>query len=447
MRKIKCRFRNKQDLQEIAERLNLDLDIYVKELNLDTGEMKYRKPKGKKGYTDYEWEIDWVGMPEINNEFDTGEYTVIDILFDDYSNDKLNELFSQIITDKTKSIWYPKLERGGHKLLRFVGGSVKPQYPMYIVSKGRAENKNWHTSNHLSRLAIPHYIVVEPQEVEIYKEAFKDTYATILELDMSYKENYNTFNDVGKENSTGPGAARNFCWQHSIDNGYEWHWVFDDNIHDFYYYYRGRRIHVRTSTIFRACEDFVNRYENIGIAGLNYFGFCVGLSELPAYVTNTRIYSLLLIRNDVKFRWRGRYNEDTDLSLNVLKDNMCTVQFNMLLGDKVTTQRLKGGNSDEFYFKEGTANKSQMLKDMHPDCTHLIEKWGRPHHWVDYSIFRTPLKLKENVDISTMDKIDMYGMYLVEIPEELHMTFEDNSNYINEHINEYKVVDKDIFLK
>ena len=44
-------------------------------------------------------------------------------------------------------------------------------------------------------------------------------------------------------------------------------------------------------------------------------------------------------------RWRGRYNEDTILSLDILKDGLCTMQFNNLLQGKVNTQVLGGGNS------------------------------------------------------------------------------------------------------
>ena len=88
---------------------------------------------------------------------------------------------------------------------------------------------------------------------------------------------------------------------------------------------------------------------------------------MPPFVVNTRIYSCLLIENSAPYRWRGRYNEDTDLSLRVLKDGLCTIQFNAFLCGKVTTQRMKGGNTKEFYSDEGTLPKSQMIADLHPD--------------------------------------------------------------------------------
>ena len=48
-------------------------------------------------------------------------------------------------------------------------------------------------------------------------------------------------------------------------------------------------------------------------------------------------------------RWRGRYNEDTDLSLRTLKSGLCTVLFNAFLGDKQTTMTGTGGNTESLY--------------------------------------------------------------------------------------------------
>jgi hypothetical protein len=135
-------------------------------------------------------------------------------------------------------------------------------------------------------------------------------------------------------------------------------------------------------------EDFVLRYENIGMAGPDYWMFTPSRSKLPPYLINTRIYSCNLIRNDLPYRWRGRYNEDTDLSLRMLKDGWATVQFYAFLQYKLTTQTLKGGNTEAFYAEEGTLPKSKMLVKMHPDVTKLVWKFGRWHHYVDYKPFK-----------------------------------------------------------
>ena len=98
------------------------------------------------------------------------------------------------------------------------------------------------------------------------------------------------------------------------------------------------------------CEEFTDRYTNIGLSGMNYQWFAKQKQVIPPFLANTRIYSCILIRNDLPFRWRGRYNEDTDLSLRVLKSGLCTVQFNAMLALKmVTAMTMRGGNNDELY--------------------------------------------------------------------------------------------------
>lgn len=290
---------------------------------------------------------------------------------------------------------------------------MNPKYPMYIVSKNRAEIGT--TRKAFEKMKIPYYIVVEEQEAEKYKKLIEPIgYGTVLILDKKFQDEYDTFDDLGDTKSKGPGAARNFCWEHSIKNGFKWHWVFDDNVSCFYRLNNNRRLPVSDGTMFKVMEEFCDRYSNIAQAGPNYLSYAPDRKVLPPFVMNWRIYSMLLINNSIPYRWRGRYNEDTDLSLRALKDGWCTVQFNAFLGDKGTTQTMKGGNSDDFYFKEGTLNKSQMLVDMHPDVSKLIEAYGRWHHKVNYKPY-TNNALKRIVGIEGLKKIDNFGMELVRV--------------------------------
>jgi len=287
---------------------------------------------------------------------------------------------------------------------------MNPDYPIYIVSKGRWESRL--TSKALKRMNVPYFIIIEEQEYDQYASVIDPQ--KILILPRHYLENYDTFDDLGFSKSKGPGSARNFAWDHSISINASWHWVMDDNIASFQRLNRNLMVKVTNGAIFKASEDFVNRYENLAIAGFNYDFFCQSKEKHPPFILNTRIYSCLLIRNDIPYRWRGRYNEDTDLSLRALKDGWCTVQFNAFIQEKAQTQTMKGGNSDEFYFKEGTMPKSQMLADMHPDVAKVVWKFNRWHHHVDYRAFKkNRLRFKPNLNIP--DVVNNYGMKLVTI--------------------------------
>lgn len=285
---------------------------------------------------------------------------------------------------------------------------MTPRHPIYIVSKGRWKTRL--TSQALHAMRVPHFIVVEAQEFDAYAEAI-DATATPLVLPPEYQRDYDTCDDLGDAKSKGPGAARNFAWDHSVAGGASWHWVMDDNIDGFFRLYQNLKTPVATGAIFRCMEDFVDRYANVAMAGPNYFMFASRKTVMPPYVLNTRIYSCNLIRNDVPYRWRARYNEDTDLSIRMLRDGWCTVQFNAFLQLKMTTQTVAGGNNADFYVKEGTQPKSEMQVRLHPDISKMVWKWGRWHHEVDYSRFkRNRLILKPGVVVPA--EPNEYGMVL-----------------------------------
>ena len=284
---------------------------------------------------------------------------------------------------------------------------MNPEFPIYIISKGRADSRL--TSKALESMNVPYFIVVEDIEYLEYAEVIDPE--KILILPNRYLINYDTFDKEGIQKSVGPGAARNFCWDHSIKNGYSHHWVMDDNLDGFIRLNRNERHPVDSGTIFKCAEDFVLRYNNIAISGFEYRFFAGGSRrKKPPFRLNTRIYSCLLIRNDISYRWRGRYNEDTDLSLRVLKDGWCTVLFQAFLCNKIKTQQLKGGNTAEFYAHEGTKNKSAMLVDMHPDLSREAVRYGRDHHHVNYSVFKQ--KLNKKSVLQKYNKVNNYGMVL-----------------------------------
>jgi hypothetical protein len=284
-----------------------------------------------------------------------------------------------------------------------------PQFPLYVVTKGRADSRL--TIKALISMGVPFHAVVEAQEYDSYAAVIDPK--SILILNTAFQRDYDTCDQLGDSKSKGPGAARNFAWYDSIERGYAWHWVMDDNIRAFYRLHNNLKYVCRTGVPFRAMEDFCLRYMNIGMAGPCYEMFAPRKKAFPPFITNTRIYSCNLIRNDLPFRWRGRYNEDTILSLDLLKARWCTVEFYAFLQEKRVTQRYAGGNTTEFYQHEGTAPKSRMLVEQHPDVARLTTKWGRPHHYVNYAPFRaTPLVLRPGVTIP--EGHDDYGLVLEE---------------------------------
>lgn len=283
-----------------------------------------------------------------------------------------------------------------------------PQFPIYIVSKSRAEIAL--TPAALDAMKVPYRLVVEEQQADAYAERWGAE--KILVLDPAYQRDYDTCDDVGDEKGKGPGPARNFAWEHSIAEGAPWHWVMDDNIRLFARLHKNQRIPVGDGMIFRAMEDFCLRYENVGMAGPDYWMFAPSREKVEPFTLNHRIFSCNLIRNDVGLRWRARYNEDLDLSIRCLKAGWATVLFKAFLQWKTPTQELPGGNTEEFYAREGTLEKSRMAVKLHPDLVRLTKRYGRDHHVADFSKFRS-LRLVRKPDVEIPEG-DPYRMKIAE---------------------------------
>lgn len=281
-----------------------------------------------------------------------------------------------------------------------------PRFPLYIPSKSRADSRL--TVRALQEQGVDFRVIVEEQQWDQYAAVIPER--NLLILDPEFQRKYDTLDDLGDTKSKGPGPARNFAWEHAISEGHAWHWVMDDNIKGFYRFNRNLKTPCTSPAFWRAQEDFVLRYENVAMAGPNYFMFQSRKCRAPAFVLNTRIYSCNLIRNDLPHRWRGRYNEDTILSIDMMKDDWCTVQFNAFLQYKMTTQTIKGGNHEAFYEEEGTLPKSEMLCRVHPDISKISWRFKRWHHHVNYDVFKQRLKFAPGV--YPRRKRDEYGMQL-----------------------------------
>lgn len=264
---------------------------------------------------------------------------------------------------------------------------MDPKYPVYVISKGRWESRL--TSKALEKREIPYRIVVEPQEYDNYAAVIDPKKILVL-----------PFSNLGQ----GSIPARNWVWDHSVGEGHEKHWILDDNIRYFFYLTNNVQHYTTSGTTFRAIDEFSDRYENLALCGMQYKMFCPRKQKFRPLILNTRIYSCILIRNDIPYRWRGRYNEDTDLSLRALKDGWCTVLFRSFLCDKIATMRMKGGNTDQLYKQDsrfdGRLEMARSLQRQHPDVTTIERKWGRWQHVVDYSRFRgNKLRLKPGVTV------------------------------------------------
>lgn len=277
-----------------------------------------------------------------------------------------------------------------------------PRYPIYIPSKGRASLTQCLTPRFLRRDDVPFYLVIEKQEYAAYAKLFGEQ--CLLTLPFSNR---------------GLIAARNWIKDHATAAGHERHWQLDDNIRCIYRRWRARRIPCNAGPALAAVEDFVDRYENIALAGLNYKMFLPDRERHPPFVLNAHVYSCTLVLNSLPNRWRLRYNDDTDLCLQVLADGWCTILVNAFVIEKIRTMVISGGNTTDLYQGDGRLRMARSLERVWPRVVSVRRRFQRPQHYVydSWKRFDTPLRRKPNVKIP--DTPDEYGLRLLQVTPEI----------------------------
>ncbi len=274
---------------------------------------------------------------------------------------------------------------------------MRNKYPVYVLSKGRAEQCL--TARFLSVDGQPFFLVVEKHEAVAYAKAHPAAEILIL-----------------PDSVAGRGAVpiRNWIWQHSIDGGHARHWQLDDNIRHVMRRWNGRRIACSSPSAFAAVEDFTDRYENVAISGMNYSMFVPEGAKIKPYVVNVHVYSCMLFKNTIPYRWRGNWNADTDLCLQVLSGGLCTVLVNVFTVQKVATMLMGGGNTAR-YAGDGRLKMARALERAWPGVVETKRRFKRPQHVIAgaWRAFDTPLKLKAGVDLSGAEENE-YGLQLVQ---------------------------------
>lgn len=277
-----------------------------------------------------------------------------------------------------------------------------PRYPIYIPSKGRSDVCL--TAQRLGEDGVPFRLVVEPQERDAYAARFgADAVLTL------------PFRDAG---SVIP--ARNWIKDYATAEGHERHWQLDDNIRAFYRRWRAKRIYADAGVALSTCETFADRYENVAVCGVNDIMWLPDHYPKPPFHLNGRVYSCSLILNSLPHRWRGRYNEDADLCLQVLADGWCTVLLNAFCMDKITTMVLKGGNTSALYQGDGRLKMARALERKWPGVVTTGRRYHRPQHLVkdSWRKFDTPLRRKPGA-VPEGAPSDEHGIRLIQVKPEV----------------------------
>ena len=315
-----------------------------------------------------DWREHWWNMPSFDMKDATPRYKICINFMTEEDLRAFADITKLSITTKTKSSYYPSQDRLTPGEFFYDGPKSDSKYPICIPSKGRADCQQ--TGKALDRLGTTYKFFVEETEYEEYCEHIGEDSVVCL-----------PFNNLGQ----GSVPARNYIWEWAKEREYKRHWTVDDNIIAFCRMTNNRRPRVYGGGFFRAMENFVDRYENVAMAGPHNRSFATDRSDtVTPYLLNSRVYSCILLDTTLPHRWRGRYNEDTDLSLRLLKEGHCTVLFRSLLMSKSDTvgarnaKPMKGGNTDNVYNTDDHRLAfAKSLQEQHPDCVEVTWKFNR----------------------------------------------------------------------
>jgi hypothetical protein len=254
----------------------------------------------------------------------------------------------------------------------------KNKYPIYIVSKGRADVS--YTAKMFNEDNLDYKILIEPQEFDEYSKYHNKDKLEVL-----------PFSNLG----LGSYPARNYAQELSVKSGAKFHWVFDDNIRKAYKFTRGKRIPCNSALAIHKAEKLLDLYSNVWILGFNYHAFTTPKTR-KAFYYNVHVYSCMCMKTDANIKWRLKYNEDVDLCLQALDQGYCTILLNAYcMGKTSTVAKMKGGNQTELYQNNATDKKIQKahyLQKQWPRYVELKIRFNRPHHYVNWKkYFKQPL--------------------------------------------------------
>ena len=254
-----------------------------------------------------------------------------------------------------------------------------PRYPIYIPSKGRADDCR--TAEFLKKDKVPFFLVIQPQEFDEYASVYdKECLLTLPEKEL-------------KKSKWPLPFTRNWIKHHATRSGAKRHWQIDDNIQGIQQVTKGRGRKCPSNMALATAEDFIDRYSNVAIAGLRHVAFAF-LKDTP-FSLNQQVYSCVLVWNELPNFWREETIEDTDYSLQVLSAGWCTVLFNAFVIQKANTDSMKGGNTDTVYKGDGRIKQARNLQKRWPGVVKgFTRRFGRPKVRINrvWSKFDTPLE-------------------------------------------------------
>ncbi len=285
---------------------------------------------------------DWDGIPYDNRGYGD-EYNYISFII---TND-INLL--EIVKNKFTNVFIRKSSNFSYTLK--INCNVSPRgiwknkaltsptmYPVAILSFSRY-NDYGRTHKLLTKLKINHYLFVEPFEYDLYKEWYDSNYCVLKKA----PEDYHLQN-------MGSTPIRNYILDYFKNQ--ERVWLLDDNIKCYKRLYRGIKNPIQHDEIFTSIENYIYRFNNVGIVSHNFSPFVVEGGCRSIICKNSKCYSSMLVPTNTGIRFKHKHQEDNFISIEYICKGYTNLCFNHICYDKNTSGQDNGGNTKFIYKKD-----------------------------------------------------------------------------------------------
>ena len=306
---------------------------------------------------------------------------------------KVHDLF--YLEKKTHEVYYFKMPKLVSKKFNFHGKKT-PVYPIYVVSYDRY-SCYFNTVRHLEKMKVYYYLCIQKSQEANYRKMLNDhefKYCKSIILSENTKD--------------GSYKQRNKCMDHArITLQSDKCWILDDNINGWFYLNEGHS-KITNGWAFYHIEKLIDNVKEPIAIFSHAYDSDVRINQInkPFRVNRKQYSSLLLDLNLLHkhgIRWRLKFNEDVDLTLQALSKNLYTLSINYIVASKPPTLGCKGGNTSIIYDKGNRFDeKYETLYNIwkgtfiEPFITNKIKHLDkRTHHLVKYSCITKKLGLQD----------------------------------------------------
>jgi hypothetical protein len=241
----------------------------------------------------------------------------------------------------------PVIERG----VWITEPDLKIKYPIAVLSFNRANDRDGLTHKLLTKMRIKHYMFIEPQHEEMYKQWYNQEYCKLVICPRNFSED-----------KMGSCRVRTYICEYFNLIYFDRVWMLDDNIKHYGRFQSGVKNRIEGPGIFTSVEEYIKQYDNVGLVSHNFWPFITEGQGRACIVKNGKCFSSILCPTDAV--WKYKYEEDTLLSIEYIQQGKCNLCFNHIVYDKPTSGVSKGGNQDNLYNNGGYKTKLDYLQCM-----------------------------------------------------------------------------------